>query len=218
MIVQCADCKSRYQLEAAKVPQRLIRVRCPRCRAVFALDGSRAAVNQAGPASGGIRSQVTRPSQPVQPVAARSATRVDELQIERPHHAAAPAAHAAAPALDFEIERSAPPAKPPRAAAPAPAPATAVLDAPSRAKAPAADPSSDKARRLARALVSDILVYHRDARDRALADGTLVQTLGQEIKKSWEVYKERVTPEVANSTNHFREALNDILANGQHIF
>jgi hypothetical protein len=76
----------------------------------------------------------------------------------------------------------------------------------------------DKSRRLARALVSDILVYNRAKRDAALASGKLVQELGPEIKKSWEVYKERVTPEVANSSNHFREALNDILADGQPIF
>jgi len=99
------------------------------------------------------------------------------------------------------------------------------LDAPAAAEekpAAAEDPQQkrqqDKARRLARALVSDILVYNREKRDKALASGNLVQALAGEIKKSWEVYKERVTPEVANSTNHFREALNDILADGQQIF
>jgi hypothetical protein len=45
-----------------------------------------------------------------------------------------------------------------------------------------------------------------------------VQALGQEIKKSWELYKERVTPEAAASSNHFKDALNEILADGQKIF
>jgi hypothetical protein len=71
---------------------------------------------------------------------------------------------------------------------------------------------------LARALVSDILVYNREARDKALRDGNLLEVLGPEIKKSWELYKERVTPEVANSTTHFRDALNEILAGGKKIF
>ena len=71
---------------------------------------------------------------------------------------------------------------------------------------------------LARALVSDILVYNRDMRDSALAEGNLLETLGAEIKKSWELYKEKVTPEVANSTNHFRDALNEILAEGEKVF
>jgi len=71
---------------------------------------------------------------------------------------------------------------------------------------------------LARALVSDILVYNRDLRDTAIKDGKLLEVLGGEIKKSWELYKEKVTPDVANSTNHFREALNEILAEGEKVF
>ncbi len=103
-----------------------------------------------------------------------------------------------------EVDLDAPPA-------PAETPAAATED-------PQQKRQRDKARRLARALVSDILVYNREKRDKALASGNLVQALAGEIKKSWEVYKERVTPEVANSTDHFREALNDILAEGQKIF
>jgi hypothetical protein len=76
----------------------------------------------------------------------------------------------------------------------------------------------DKTAMLARALVSDILVYNREARDQALQEGNLLEALGPEIKKSWELYKEKVTPEVANSTTHFRDALNEILAEGQKIF
>jgi hypothetical protein len=71
---------------------------------------------------------------------------------------------------------------------------------------------------LARALVSDIMVYNRDLYDKAKAEGNLLEALGAEIKKSWELYKEKVTPEVANSTNHFRDALNEILADGEDIF
>jgi hypothetical protein len=107
------------------------------------------------------------------------------------------------------------PPEPPRRVAPSASRPVAPV---SGAAAPAADPQDDKARRLARALVSDILVYNRETRDRALAEGNLVQAMGQEIKKSWELYKEKVTPEIANRTNHFREALNEILANGQQIF
>ena len=45
-----------------------------------------------------------------------------------------------------------------------------------------------------------------------------LEALGAEIKKSWELYKEKVTPEVANSNNHFRDALNEILAEGDKVF
>jgi predicted Zn finger-like uncharacterized protein len=76
----------------------------------------------------------------------------------------------------------------------------------------------DRAKRLARVLVSDILYYNRERRDEALEDGTLMTALGEEIKKSWELYKEKVGPEAAQSTNYFKEALNEILANGQEVF
>ncbi|MEZ4388443.1 MAG: hypothetical protein R3D98_12900 [Candidatus Krumholzibacteriia bacterium] len=70
---------------------------------------------------------------------------------------------------------------------------------------------------LARALVSDILVYNREARDQALADGNLLEALGPEIKKSWELYKRRGA-EAASGTTHFKDALNEILGEGQAIF
>ena len=76
----------------------------------------------------------------------------------------------------------------------------------------------DRARRLARVLVSDILCYNQDKRDQALVDGNLMTILGDEIKKSWELYKEKVGPDVASSTNYFMEALNEILADGQEVF
>lgn len=115
------------------------------------------------------------------------------------------------------------------------APAPEASREPARAQAPSAGvavmeetgaapaPSRGRRRRskeemYARALVSDILVYNRDVRDKALKDGTLVEALGQEIKKSWELYKEKVTPEVANSTDHFKKALNEILAEGADLF
>lgn len=129
----------------------------------------------------------------------------------------APAMPAAA-SFDLEIEHASPQAR----QADAQAAPVAVAEEPATIQAPArptAAPSADdKSRRLARALVSDILVYNRETRDRALAEGKLVQALGTEIKKSWELYKEKVTPEVANSNNTFREALNEILADGQKIF
>jgi len=42
--------------------------------------------------------------------------------------------------------------------------------------------------------------------------------LGGEIKKSWELYKQKVGPDLANSTEYFKEALNEILADGQKLF
>jgi predicted Zn finger-like uncharacterized protein len=263
MIVQCSDCRTRYQLDPQRVPEAKIRVRCPKCAGVFSIDGTQQHERPAA-ASRPIEplSRPSRPVQPQQPAPAMAAPprpaapsapvppmpsapgrEYGEIDLDAtpqatpsPEPEPAPMAHdsgSQALEMDLEIER---PSIEPIAAAPRPqrpsgaaggfasemssatgggaATATAAPPRP----ATTADPVEDKARRLARALVSDILVYNRDARDRALAEGNLVQVMGQEIKKSWEMYKDRVTPEVANSTNHFREALNEILANGQQIF
>jgi len=79
------------------------------------------------------------------------------------------------------------------------------------------DPAQ-KARRLARALVSDMIVYQPDKRQRALAEGNLKAAFEEEIKKSWEEYVEQVGQEMASQTAYWREALNEILAGGQPIF
>lgn len=76
----------------------------------------------------------------------------------------------------------------------------------------------ERARRLARVLASDIAIYNREKRERGIKDGNLVAVLGYEIKKSWETYKDRVGVEFANSTPYFRDALNEIVAEGQKIF
>lgn len=75
-----------------------------------------------------------------------------------------------------------------------------------------------KARRLARALISDMISYHPAKRAQGLKDGTLKEIFAEEIKKSYEEYTMQVGEEMAKSTNHFQEALNEILAGGQKIF
>ena len=75
-----------------------------------------------------------------------------------------------------------------------------------------------KARRLARALVSDMIVYQPKKRQDALEAGNLKDSFDEEIKKSWEEYVQQVGEDLANSTDFFTEALNDILAGGRQVF
>jgi predicted Zn finger-like uncharacterized protein len=121
---------------------------------------------------------------------------------------------------------AAPESEPALAAAAAPAasqggaPAAVPGPEPVPAAMPAfgvADPHS-KARRLARALVSDIVVYHSDRRDRSLQDGTMRQEFREEIRKSWEEYVAQVGESLARGTPYFRDALNEILAGGSQVF
>ncbi len=75
-----------------------------------------------------------------------------------------------------------------------------------------------KARRLARALISDMLVYHPEKRQQGIRDGTLLQLFKDEIDKSWQEYVEQVGAEMAQSTPFWTEALNEILAGGHKLF
>jgi predicted Zn finger-like uncharacterized protein len=117
------------------------------------------------------------------------------------------------------------PASVPFAALPVDAPAPRPPAGPPHAAAPGRftnpflqqDPSV-RARRLARALVSDLVVYHPDKRQRGLADGTLKELFAEEIRKSWEEYSEQIGEDVARSTPYFTEALNEILAEGRPLF
>jgi hypothetical protein len=127
-----------------------------------------------------------------------------------PAAAARPAAPAGAPPATAPAKPSPPPAAPSPAAKPAPGvrPANPFLSQ---------DPAL-KARRLARALISDMVVYHPGKRQEGLRDGNLKELFEEEIKKSWEEYAEQVGRDVAESTPYFREALNEILAGGRPIF
>jgi hypothetical protein len=79
------------------------------------------------------------------------------------------------------------------------------------------DPNA-KARRLARALISDLISYFPHKKDEGLRDGTLKQLFKEEIKKSYEEYVGQIGKEFAETTTHFQDALNDILAGGQKVF
>lgn len=143
-----------------------------------------------------------------------------------PRPAAAPAAPAAAaPSPAIPRPAAAAPASAPRPAAPAAVPPTPAP--PPRPAVPTGsrpvnpflsqDPAL-KARRLARALISDMVVYHPAKRQEGLRDGNLKDLFEDEIRKSWEEYSDQVGKDVADSTPYFKEALNEILAGGRQIF
>jgi hypothetical protein len=75
-----------------------------------------------------------------------------------------------------------------------------------------------RAKRLARALVSDIVAYHPAKHAEGLRDGTLKTLFRDEIKKSYDEYVDQVGHDFAQSTTHFQDALNDLLAAGKRLF
>ncbi len=113
----------------------------------------------------------------------------------RPLAPASPAALAARP-VSAPVAAPAAPRPSPAAAAPIAAPVAATPAATPAARPPinpflANDPNA-KAKRLARALVSDIVVYFPQKRDEGVRDGTLKQLFREEIKKSYEEYIDQI--------------------------
>jgi predicted Zn finger-like uncharacterized protein len=75
-----------------------------------------------------------------------------------------------------------------------------------------------RARRLAKALASDLVLYNQDKVERGLRDGTLAQLLGSEIRRSWEYYCQQVPEHIVKNTDYFKELLNKIVGKGKEIF
>lgn len=240
MNVACPTCATIYRIDPAKVPAAGVSARCNVCAAVFPVSR-----NGTHPLPDATPAQVVRPPEPAParvsaPVAIPAPASAPSL---RPSAASIPAG--GRPAIPTGLRPSGmfappvamppsapaapprPPAIPAMPAAPPPAQSTpaptaaprAAVVPPGRSANPfmSQDPSQ-KARRLARALISDLVVYGTARRDEALKNGTLKESFGEEIKKSWEEFVDQVGKEMAESTTYFNDALNEILAGGQKIF
>lgn len=161
------------------------------------------------PAASAAPPAAATPAAPVAPPVAAAPVRPEPAQpeptLDRPVHHGREAAGAASAA----------------ASGASPRPATggaARTGGVSRAGPRAASDPDARARRIARALVSDIVVYHKERCERSQQAGTLRTEFKDEIIKSWEEYVEQVGLELARSTPYFRDALNEILAKGQKVF
>lgn len=200
MNVSCPQCQTVFRVDPAKVPERGVRARCSVCSGLIS---------------------VRRPDVPVPAVPAPRPPAIEPPpEEERPATAApapreAPAFPSAGP-VTFREPTPPPmpePALPPPPVEPETRPAAPRFTNPFLQQDPAA-----RARRLARALVSDLVVYHPEKRQRGLAEGNLRELFSEEIRKSLEEYRDQVGDEVADTTPYFVDALNEILAEGQQIF
>lgn len=210
MNVSCPACQTIFRVDPAKVPAGGVRARCSVCAGVFPVE------RPAQPMA--PRAVVPPPPDPVPPPAMTPAPVVPAIPAPVPPPSPVVPVPPASP-LGFS-----PAAEPPLVApAPAPAPPPEPMPAPPRAARRVINPflSQDpqtRARRLARALISDLVVYHPAKRAEGLRDGTLKVLFDEEINRCWEEYTEQVGMEVATTTRYFTEALNEILADGQPVF
>ena len=219
--VSCPQCATVFRVDPAKIPERGVRARCSVCNGLIAVrrpEIAAPAVPSPVTVQAATPSPAPRPTPPPAPAVAPPPPPQPsaEIRVEPPPPLVSPVVPIAAMPDEgpFGAEAFAAPPAPP--APPAPSAAAAPASRPGNPFLQQ-DPAT-RARRLARALVSDLVVYHPEKRQRGLQDGNLKELFAEEIRKSWEEYTEQVGDEIASSTPYFTEALNEILAEGRTLF
>ncbi len=245
--VQCPSCDTWFPVDPDRVPQEGVSAICSSCLRVFRVErpadsaptevasGQEEGID-ALPASEPAPRPREEPAADEHPqveatpeVAMEPPVEDAEPELEPEIDAAAEPESESEPEPEVQIEASAEP-EPETEREPAPEP-DPQPESPTRSATPVEEQSlsraasrfgrrdpHDRARKLARVLVSDMITYHPQRYEEAAAEGTLKEHFEEEIRLSWEEYEEQIGREIAESTDYFIRALNEILARGEPLF
>jgi len=194
--VSCPSCNTSFPVDPAKVPPEGVRAQCSVCPEIFEVERPSEAAPAASPAPDSTLDAI----EPADPL--------EGATTDLPPLEGAGDAVAAAGTSDGE---TAP------AATEDAAKTTVEGEGPGPIRFGRRSPA-DKAKSLARSLVSDLIAYNPEKHKEALAGGNLQEVFGEEIEKSLKEYQEQVEPDVIAEGSFFNDALNSILAEGQSIF
>jgi predicted Zn finger-like uncharacterized protein len=78
---------------------------------------------------------------------------------------------------------------------------------------PAVGDHVERARRLARAIVSDIYLYNTAKANESIVDGTFYSVFDNEVKEGLKIYENRITEKVRAQGDYFREEIDKFIAN-----
>jgi predicted Zn finger-like uncharacterized protein len=211
--VSCPSCSTSFPVDSAKVPPKGVNARCSTCGDIFRVEKPKDAAAAAATSAPRAAAPSARPAAPPPlppPPAVEDSSDLGDIEVVPP-----PAPPVAAPARP-----AAPPSAPAaRPAASAPSSTSSAPPAGGTFRFGKRDPT-DKAKRLARVLVSDMIMYNAERHRNALENSTLAADFEDEIDKSWKEYRDQVGAEIADGEGRqfWREALNDILAKGERVF
>jgi predicted Zn finger-like uncharacterized protein len=219
MNVSCPDCSEVYRIDPARIPDGGIRTRCRECGALFFLSADMdGPIGHLVPGARIPRAQPASQAEPVSDPAPGSTWPASPTAAApaQPEHPERPDP----PVQPEQPGRPEQPEQPEQPAATSPQAAVSAGTPASQSVAPAFGPQDPqtRARRLARALVSDVKAYNRDRWVQSRSAGTLRKDFRDDILKSWDEYVEQVGEETAKRTPYFRDALNDLLADGERVF
>ncbi len=236
--VTCPSCSSSFPIDTNKLPEGGVSARCTECGDVFRIE--KPAEPPAMEAPEAVSAELPTPGEEAEAQAPSSegGEEPGEAEPEAPEEDGSQAPGTVGMDDDDASSVSAPSAEAEEAPVAEAEPELPPLPEPEEAPIPEAETAvetetapvqgftfgrrdpSDKARRLARVLVSDMILYNAERHRSALEAGTLVQDFDEEIQKSWKEYVEQVGEEMANGEGrvYWTNALNEILAKGREVF
>ena len=195
MIAECGSCKAKYNIDEKKIPPAGVKVRCKKCGGVMYIRRP-SGTAPAAPAPP-KKTTYTAPAPVSEPGVTQGPP--PPPQVEKPPSVDLPKrAEAERKAVEESVERKVHLSE-------------GVLS------------EEDKkwharARRLAKALASDLILYNKARVEQGLKDGTLAELLGPEIRRSWDYYCQQIPKHIVESTDYFKEQLNTIVGKGNKIF
>jgi predicted Zn finger-like uncharacterized protein len=231
--VRCPSCDTEFPVDPRKVPEHGVHAICSACRRVFHVSHPEDLEwpDEAAPGDADASEATFEVERP------ESAPEADEpeaeFEVERPESASEADEPEATfepdePDVALEVDEAAPepdagrPEQPPtHAEAPATASEPVGVEGKTLSEGLARfgrrDPH-ERARHLARVLVSDMITYHPARYESASEGGTLKEDFAEEVDKSWDEYREQVGEEIADGTDYFVRALNEILGGGKELY
>lgn len=76
---------------------------------------------------------------------------------------------------------------------------------------PSVSPLHEKAKRLARLIVSDIVLYNQAAVEEGIRNGNFFETMAHDVQEARNLYASRVPEEIRQDTTYLDDAFNDLI-------
>jgi predicted Zn finger-like uncharacterized protein len=191
MIVECSHCHTKYNIDEKKIPAGGVRVRCKKCGDVIYIRKSA----PAGETVPGLVSDEVAAAAPAEPEGGTPAPPT----VEKPPSLEVPKkAESERKALEESVERK--------------------VHLSEEHMSEEDKKWHARARRLAKALASDLVLYNKARVEQGLREGNIAQILGPEIRRSWEYYCQQIPKHIVEKTDYFKEQLNTIVGRGKKIF
>lgn len=188
MIVECGNCPAKYNIDDKKIPALGVKVRCKKCGNIIYI---RKPAAPAPDRAGDLMIDRTPPTPPRRPGSPPVVERPPDIELPRK-------AETERKIVEESVARK------------VPAPVIELSEEDKK--------WHERARRLAKALASDLVQYNKTRVEQGLKDGTIADLLGPEIRKSWDYYCQVIPKHIVDSTDYFKEQLNTIVGKGLKIF